>query len=38
MLHELTGEAVGAGRELEELQVRRPSLEEIYLSLTEDAE
>ena len=37
VLHELTGEALGAGRELEGLHVRRPSLEEIYLSLTEDA-
>jgi ABC-2 type transport system ATP-binding protein len=35
-LHELTGEAVAAGTELEALQVRRPSLEDIYLSLTED--
>jgi ABC-type multidrug transport system ATPase subunit len=33
-LHELTGEAVSAGRELEGLEVRRPTLEEIYLSLT----
>jgi ABC-2 type transport system ATP-binding protein len=33
-LHELTGEAVAAGRELEGLEVRRPTLEEIYLSLT----
>jgi ABC-2 type transport system ATP-binding protein len=37
-LHELTGEAVAAGTELEALQVRRPSLEDIYLSLTEDQE
>jgi ABC-2 type transport system ATP-binding protein len=33
-LHELTGEALAAGRELEGLEVRRPTLEEIYLSLT----
>jgi ABC-2 type transport system ATP-binding protein len=38
VLHELTAEALAAGRELEELHVRRPSLEDIYLSLTEDAE
>jgi ABC-2 type transport system ATP-binding protein len=37
-LHELTGEALAAGTELEALQVRRPSLEDIYLSLTEDKE
>jgi ABC-2 type transport system ATP-binding protein len=37
-LHELTGEALAAGTELEALQVRRPSLEDIYLSLTEDNE
>ena len=34
VLHELTAEALAAGRELENLSVRRPSLEEIYLSLT----
>jgi ABC-2 type transport system ATP-binding protein len=33
-LHELTGEAVAAGRTLEGLEVRRPTLEEIYLTLT----
>ena len=38
VLHELTAEALAAGRELEDLHVRRPSLEEIYLSLTGDAE
>ncbi len=36
ILHELTGRALAAGRELEELSVRRPTLEEIYLSLTGD--
>jgi ABC-2 type transport system ATP-binding protein len=36
MLHELTGEALAAGLELEDLYVRRPTLEEIYLSLTEE--
>jgi ABC-2 type transport system ATP-binding protein len=34
VLHELTGEALAAGAELEGLQVRKPSLEEIYLELT----
>ncbi len=34
VLHELTGEALAAGVELEGLEVRRPTLEEIYLSLT----
>ena len=38
VLHELTGQALADGFELEELSVRRPSLEEIYLSLTEPAE
>jgi ABC-2 type transport system ATP-binding protein len=36
VLHELTAEAVAAGRELEALEVRRPSLEEVYLSLTQE--
>jgi ABC-2 type transport system ATP-binding protein len=35
LLHELTAEALAAGTELEGLEVRRPSLEEVYLSLTE---
>jgi ABC-2 type transport system ATP-binding protein len=34
VLHELTSEAVAEGRELEGLEVRRPTLEEIYLALT----
>ena len=38
VLHELTSEAVAAGRELENLSVRRPTLEEIYLALTEAEE
>ena len=33
-LNELTAEALAAGRELEGLEVRRPTLEEIYLELT----
>jgi len=36
VLHELTGEALAAGIPLEELEVRRPTLEEIYLTLTEE--
>jgi ABC-2 type transport system ATP-binding protein len=34
-LHELTTEALGRGERLEGLEVRRPTLEEIYLELTE---
>jgi ABC-2 type transport system ATP-binding protein len=33
-LHELTGQALAEGIELDGLQVRRPTLEEIYLELT----
>jgi ABC-2 type transport system ATP-binding protein len=36
VLNELTAQALAAGRELEALEVRRPSLEEVYLSLTEE--
>ena len=36
VLHELTADALAAGVELEGLEVRRPTLEEIYLLLTED--
>jgi ABC-2 type transport system ATP-binding protein len=35
VLAELTARAVANGRELEGLEVRRPSLEEVYLELTE---
>jgi ABC-2 type transport system ATP-binding protein len=35
VLHELTTEAVARGEELERLEVRRPSLEDVYLTLTE---
>jgi ABC-2 type transport system ATP-binding protein len=38
VLHQLTEEAIAEGRELEELTVRRPTLEDVYLLLTEDAE
>ena len=34
VLHELTAEALAEGWELEDLSVRRPTLEEIYLELT----
>jgi ABC-2 type transport system ATP-binding protein len=36
VLNELTGRALAENRELEGLEVRRPSLEEVYLSLTEE--
>jgi ABC-2 type transport system ATP-binding protein len=35
-LNELTQKALAEGRELEALEVRRPSLEEVYLALTEE--
>ena len=37
VLNELTGRALAEGRELEGLVVRRPSLEEVYLSLTDES-
>jgi ABC-2 type transport system ATP-binding protein len=37
VLNELTQKALAEGHELEALEVRRPSLEEVYLSLTEEA-
>ena len=33
-LHELTGEALARGEELDGLEVRRPTLEDVYLELT----
>ncbi len=33
-LHELTAEALERGEELDELEVRRPTLEDVYLELT----
>jgi ABC-2 type transport system ATP-binding protein len=36
LLHQLTEEALAEGRELEGLSVRRPTLEDVYLLLTED--
>jgi ABC-2 type transport system ATP-binding protein len=38
LLHELTAEALAEGRELEGLSVRRPTLEDVYLSLTAEHE
>jgi ABC-2 type transport system ATP-binding protein len=38
LLHELTSESIAAGHELEGLQVRRASLEDVYLSLTKEEE
>jgi ABC-2 type transport system ATP-binding protein len=36
LLHQLTTEAIAEGRQLEGLSVRRPTLEDVYLSLTEE--
>jgi ABC-2 type transport system ATP-binding protein len=38
ILQQLTEEAIAEGRELENLSVRRPTLEDVYLLLTEDAD
>jgi ABC-2 type transport system ATP-binding protein len=38
LLHRLTGEALERGEQLENLHVSRPSLEEVYLDLTREAE
>jgi ABC-2 type transport system ATP-binding protein len=38
VLHELTSQALAEGRELEQLEVRRPSLEDVYLELVEEPE
>jgi ABC-2 type transport system ATP-binding protein len=37
-LHELTGEALARGEDLEGLEVTRPTLEDVYLELTADSE
>jgi ABC-2 type transport system ATP-binding protein len=37
VLHELTARALAEGVELEGLEVRRPTLEEVYLTLTEES-
>jgi ABC-2 type transport system ATP-binding protein len=36
VLHDLTAQALADGRELEQLEVRRPSLEDVYLELVEE--
>jgi ABC-2 type transport system ATP-binding protein len=36
VLHEITAEAIGRGEELERLEVRRPTLEEVYLALVQE--
>jgi ABC-2 type transport system ATP-binding protein len=36
VLSELTASAVSEGRELEQLEVRRPTLEDVYLELVEE--
>jgi ABC-2 type transport system ATP-binding protein len=36
LLHRLTTEAIAEGRQLEGLSVRRPTLEDVYLALTEE--
>ena len=36
VLHELTAEALARGEELDRLEVRRPTLEDVYLALTEE--
>jgi ABC-2 type transport system ATP-binding protein len=36
VLHELTSAAIARGEELEGLQVRRPTLEDVYLTLTQE--
>lgn len=38
LLHELTAEALAHGERLEELSVGRPTLEDVYLELTADAD
>jgi ABC-2 type transport system ATP-binding protein len=36
LLHELTADALGRGEQLDDLEVNRPTLEEVYLELTAD--
>jgi ABC-2 type transport system ATP-binding protein len=38
LLHELTGEALARGEELDSLEVRRPTLEQVYLDLVQEEE
>jgi hypothetical protein len=35
-VYELAGEALARGEELEALEVRRPTLEDVYLELTNE--
>jgi ABC-2 type transport system ATP-binding protein len=37
-LHELTAAALAEGRELDSLEVRRPTLEDVYLDLLDEGE
>jgi ABC-2 type transport system ATP-binding protein len=37
-LHELTSEALASGRRLEQLEIRRPTLEDVYLELVAEEE
>ena len=36
LVHELTGRALASGREVEGLEVRRASLEDVYLELVRE--
>jgi ABC-2 type transport system ATP-binding protein len=36
VLHELTGDAIARGEELDSLEVRRPTLEQVYLELVDE--
>ncbi len=38
LLHRVTGEALAAGERLEDLSVSRPTLEDVYLELTQEAD
>ena len=38
LLHRLTRDALARGERLEELEVARPTLEEVYLELTHEAD
>ncbi len=38
MLHELTAAALAEGRELEGLEVRRATLEDVYLDLVDEGD
>ena len=36
VLHEITSDALARGEELERLEVRRPTLEDVYLALVQE--